>query len=192
MTAVPRHAFLDSDTSVAHAYADEPVLLKRDRRGAVISTMSQPTMIATMLEELEVRPGSRVLEVGTASGYNAALLGHLTGRDGVVVSLELEPDLSARARRAIERGGFGNVRVICADGRGGWAAAAPYDGIIVTAGASKVEPAWERQLRDGGRLVVPMDRSGLCFTYQKRGGELVETSRVPAGFVPLRAPDVET
>lgn len=186
MTAVRRDAFMDPNTPLSRAYADEPVLLKRDRRGAVISTISQPTMIATMLEQLDVRPGDRVLEIGTASGYNAALLGHLAGSDGAVVSIELEPDLAAGAKRALERAGSQNVLVICADGRAGWEAAAPYDAIIVTAGASGVEPAWERQLRESGRLVVPMDRIGLCFSYEKRDGHLLETSKVPAAFVPLR------
>lgn len=186
LLAVPREAFLDSRTPIEHAYSDAPVLLKRGRRGHIISTISQPTMIAAMLEQLEVRRGDRVLEIGTASGYNAALLAHLTGPAGLVVSVELEADLAANAARALDRVGVDNAAVLCADGRRGWERAAPYDRIVVTAAASRVEPAWKEQLRDRGRLVAPLDAPSMCFAYEKRDGQMVELSRVPAAFVPLR------
>ena len=187
MLAVPREAFLEPDTPIQQAYYDGPVLLKRDRRGAVISTISQPTMIATMLEQLEVQPGDRVLEIGTASGYNAALLGRLAGPHGLVVSLELEADLAAQATKALRTLGVQNAVVLAADGRRGWPRAAPYDRIMVTAGADKIHPAWGRQLRERGRLVVPMARQSMCFAYEKRDGQMSELSAVPAAFVPLRA-----
>lgn len=187
MLAVPREAFLETDTSIQEAYKDGPVLLKRDRRGGVISTISQPTMIAAMLEQLDVQPADRVLEIGAASGYNAALLAQLTGPKGLVVSLELEADLAARAARNLRNTGVQNVLVLAADGRDGWPRAAPYDRIIVTAGADQVHPAWEHQLRDGGRLVVPMSGPSLCFAYDKRDGQLAQLSGVPAAFVPLRS-----
>ena len=187
MLTVPREAFLDPGTPLDHAYSDSPVLLKRARRGEVISTISQPTMIAAMLEQLGVEPGDRVLEIGTASGYNAALLAHLTGPAGLVVSIELEADLAAHATRALKRVGVENAVVLCADGRGGWERAAPYDRIVVTAAASRLEPSWERQLREGGRLVVPLDAPSMCFAYEKRDEGMSELSRVPAAFVPLRA-----
>ena len=188
MLTVEREAFLSPDVPVEQAYGDAPVLLKRDRRGGIISTISQPTMIATMLEQLDVRDGDRVLEVGTASGYNAALLAHLTGPAGSVTSVELEPDLAAAARRALADAGVKNVRVVCADGRNGWAADSPYDRIVITAAADRVEPAWTEQLNEGGRLVVPINLDEMCFAYEKRDGQLVEQSRVPARFVPLRRP----
>lgn len=187
MLAVPREAFLDPDTTVDQAYSDSPVLLKRGRGGEIISTISQPTMIAAMLEQLGVRPGDRILEIGTASGYNAALLAHLTGANGLVVSIELEPDLTASAARALENLGVANAVALCADGRWGWERAAPYDRIVVTAAANRVEPAWQQQLRDGGRLVVPLDAPSMCFAYEKRDGRMTELSRVPAAFVPLRS-----
>ena len=187
MEAVPREAFLDPGLSTKEVYANEPVLLKRGADGRVISTMSQPSMIVAMLDQLEVEQGDRVLEIGTASGYNAALLAHLTGPAGLVVSVELEVDLAAQARRALEAAGVDQVRVVCADGRAGWPADSPYDRIIVTAAADRVEPAWVDQLRDGGRIVVPMARDEMCFAYEKRNGALVEQSKVPARFVPLRS-----
>lgn len=186
MMAVPREAFLDPGKSVDQAYSDAPVLLKRGRRGEIISTISQPTMIAAMLEQLDVRPGDRVLEIGAASGYNAALLAHLAGPAGLVVSIELEADLAAQAARALSGTGVTNVFVLCADGRGGWERAALYDRIVVTAAATRIEPAWEHQLREGGRLVVPLDGPSMCFAYEKRDGQMSELSRVPAAFVPLR------
>ena len=191
MLAVPREAFLDRGTSVGHAYSDSPVLLKRGRRGEIISTVSQPTMIAAMLEQLAARQGDRILEIGTASGYNAALLAHLAGPEGLVVSVELEADLAAGAARALEKVGVANAVVLCADGRRGWERAAPYDGIVVTAAATRVEPAWEEQLREGGRLVVPLDAPSMCFAYEKRDGQMSELSRVPAAFVPLRSEPAE-
>lgn len=187
MLATPREAFLDSGTALSDVYADGPILLKRDRRGSIISTISQPTMIAAMLEQLDVHDGDRVLEIGTASGYNAALLAHLTGPGGLVVSVELEADLAASATRALKKGGVENAVVVCADGRAGWERAAPYDRIVVTAAADRVAPAWEQQLREGGRLVVPIDAPSMCFAYAKREGQMSELSRVPASFVRLRS-----
>jgi len=192
MLAVPRECFLGPDTPVERVYADGPVLLKRDLRGDIISTISQPTMIATMLEQLDVQPGSRVLEIGTASGYNAALLAHLAGPNGVVFSVELEADLAAAAERSLAETEFDNVHVVCADGRAGWPEGSPYDRVVVTAAAEQPEPAWVQQLKDGGRLVVPIGDTELCFGYEKRGGELVELSRTPARFVRLRGAPGDT
>ena len=104
----------------------------------------------------------------------------------MVVSVELEADLAEQAARSLENVGAANVFVLCADGHGGWERAAPYDGIVVTAAASRIEPAWTEQLRDGGRLVVPLDAPSMCFAYEKSAGQLMELSRVPAAFVPLR------
>ena len=186
MASVPREAFLDPGTPVELAYANQPVLLKRDRIGRPISTISQPSMIVAMLEQMQVSEGDRILEIGTASGYNAALLSVLTGPTGSVVSIELEPDLAAEARRSLDAVGIDNVAVIAADGTAGWEAEAPYDEIVVTAAAEEIAPAWQAQLRDGGRLVVPLARESMCVALEKRDGELFEESRVPAAFVPIR------
>ena len=184
--AVDRAAYLPLEVR-AEAYRDRPVLLQRDEAGVAVSTMSQPTMVAFMLEELAVRRGDRILEVGTASGYNAALLAHLVGERGVVVTMEID---EALAQLAAERlAGFSNVRVVVGDGRFGHPAPCPYDRIVVTAGASRVEPAWVEQLAPGGRIVVPItgrDGRGRCVTYVSRRDELVELGSTPCGFVPLR------
>lgn len=185
MLRVDRGAFVPA-AAAAQAYADAPVVLQVDPEGRPVSTVSQPTMVALMLEQLEVRPGGRVLEIGTASGYNAALLAALVG-DGHVVTVELDDELAELAAGRLRD--TPNVTVITGDGRHGHLARAPYDGIIVTAGAPAVAPAWKDQLAAGGRLVVPLDVVGegaVCVTFEEVAGALVERTRTPCRFVPLR------
>ena len=184
LLAVDRARFVPSDA--LDAYRDAPAVLQLGPGGDATSTISQPTMVVLMLEDLAVQPGDRVLEVGTASGWNAALLAHLVG-DGLVVSIEIDQGLSDTAAERLRD--LPNVRLLVGDGRDGYPDAAPYDGIIVTAGAREVAPAWREQLAVGGRLVVPItgsDGTGLCITYEEVGGELVERASTPCGFVPLR------
>ena len=187
--AVPRHEFIP-EAGRRSAYDDEPILFKRDARGVVVSTISQPTMIATMLEELTVARGDRILEVGTASGYNAALLAELAGATGRVVTVEIEDDLVRRAAEVLAATGYGaRVTVVAGDGSAGYLPAAPYDRIIVTAGAPSVAAAWIEQLREGGRLVVPItgpSGTGMSRTYVNTSGGLRLVREVPCGFVPLR------
>ena len=186
MLQVDRRAFVPA-AAVGEAYVDAPVVLQVDAEGRAISTVSQPTMVALMLEQLQVRPGDLVLEVGTASGYNAALLAALTGSGGAVVTIELDEALSRRAARRLSSST--NVEVVVGDGRLGHPQRAPYQRIIVTAGAGAVAPAWQDQLDGGGRLVVPLpDGAGreVCVTFAEAGGALVELARMPCRFVPLR------
>lgn len=185
LLAVDRARFVPSHAP--DAYRDAPAVLQLGPGGDATSTISQPTMVVLMLEDLAMEPGDRVLEVGTASGWNAALLADLVGDDGLVVSVELDQSLSDAAAERLSD--LHNVRLLVGDGRHGYPDAAPYDGIIVTAGASEVAPAWREQLAVGGRLVVPITGSGgtgLCITYEELGGELVERASRPCGFVPLR------
>lgn len=185
MLAVDRARFVPG--AATEAYRDAPVLLQRGADGLASSTISQPTMVVHMLEELAVRPGHHILEVGTASGYNAALLAHLVGDEGRVVTVEIDRELAEEA--AARLAGFSNVRVIAGDGRAGHVGDAPYDRIVVTAGAAEVVDAWREQVADHGRLVVPLtgrDRIGRCVTYDVSGGELIERASTPCGFVPLR------
>lgn len=185
MLAVDRARFVPD--AAANAYRDAPVVLQRGADGLATSTISQPTMVVHMLEELSARPGHHILEVGTASGYNAALLAHLVGDEGRVVTVEIDRDLAHRATARLA--GLINVRVVAGDGRDGHVEGAPYDGIVVTAGAAEVVDAWREQLADHGRLVVPLtgrDRIGRCVTYDVSGGELTERASTPCGFVPLR------
>ena len=186
MLAVDRRDFVP-DVAAGEAYADAPVVLQVDRAGRPISTVSQPTMVALMLEQLQVRPGDHVLEIGTASGYNAALLAALTGGAGAVVTIELDAGLARLAAGRLAAAP--NVEVVVGDGRHGHPAGAPYQRIVVTAGATAVAPAWRDQLVDGGRLVVPLpDGAGqeVCVTYEHVAGALVERGRTPCRFVPLR------
>ena len=187
LLAVPRELFAPAE---ADAYDDSPILLKRGADGRVVSTISQPTMIATMLEELSVEPGDRIFEVGTASGYNAALLAELARENGRVVTVELEADLARLASETLRATGYGErVAVIEGDGSAGYAASAPYDRIIITAGAPSIAAAWAEELREGGRLVVPVTNAsgnGFCRTYVKTGTELELLAEIPCAFVPLR------
>lgn len=147
MGEVPRHWFCLPETLAADAYGDYPLPIGWGQ------TISQPLMVATMLQHMLLSGNETVLEVGTGSGYNAALLGRLALR---VISLEIVPELVARAKVLLQSGGFSNVEVLQADGSQGWPAAAPYDAIVVTAGAPMVAGVLKEQLRVGGRLVIPV------------------------------------
>lgn len=179
---VPRHRFVP-DVDVHAAHEDRPqVLLVRD--GEVRSTISQPTMIAIMLEHAALAAGDRVLEIGTGSGYNAALLDDLVGPDGRVVTVDREVDLVRRAARVLDEVSP-RVRAIVADGFLGWPGGAPYDAIVVTASVQRLPEAWSDQLADGGRLLVPMEPARRMVVLDRRGADLVEVTSTPAAFVPL-------
>jgi protein-L-isoaspartate(D-aspartate) O-methyltransferase len=188
MLQVPRHRFVPQSDGHA-AYRDEALMVKHTVSGVPISSLSQPTIVATMLERLQVAPGHRVLEVGTGTGYNAALLSVLVGEGGHVASIELEPDLAERAATTLARTGFGRVDVLIGDGRDGYATAAPFDRIIVTTGAGSVAASWTAQLASDGRLVVPLVDSrgvGLVVVFEDIDGELVPRPDAPCGFIPIR------
>jgi protein-L-isoaspartate(D-aspartate) O-methyltransferase len=156
--AVRRHDFLPSHPPEI-AYRDQVVTTKVID-GIPISASTQPSMMATMLEQLGLRRGHRVLELGTGTGYNAALMAHIVGEAGRVVTLDLDEDIVAEARRNLRRAGFQQVACIRGDGGDGYEAAAPYDRIIVTVGSWDIPPALTRQLRQGGRLVIPLSFRG--------------------------------
>jgi protein-L-isoaspartate(D-aspartate) O-methyltransferase len=188
MLQVPRHRFVPH-VDVCAAYRDEAVMVKHARSGAPISSLSQPTIVATMLERLQVTPGHHVLEVGSGTGYNAALLSVLAGQDGGVVTVELEPDLAERATRTLAVTGYGRVHVHSGDGRDGYAPRAPYDRVIVTTGARAVSETWIGQLAEGGRLVVPLvDHRGVgvIVVFEVVEGELLRSTGAACGFIPLR------
>lgn len=187
LCAVPRHLFVPH-ASIEEAYGDRVISTKYagDR---LVSSASQPAMVALMLEQLALEPGQRVLEVGTGSGYNAALMAHVVGDRGQVVSVELEPDLSEGARRHLDAAGFPRVRAVCGDGAAGYAGAAPYDRIIITASACDIAPAWWDQLAPGGRLVAPFAvRPGLqaSLAFAHDGDHLESRSARPCMFMDLR------
>ncbi|MGW3342008.1 methyltransferase domain-containing protein [Nonomuraea rubra] len=187
MLAVPRHLFVPGVEPEA-AYRDEPIVTKRDAGGLPISSSSQPAIMATMLGQLGVEPGHRVLEIGAGTGYNAALLAHLVGPDGRVVALDLDEDTVEQARRHLDAAGVRGVEVLCRDGAGGHPGLAPYDRLIATVGVWDLAPAWLAQLGPGGRLVVPLDLRGVQVSaaMERDGERWVSRSVAPCGFMRMR------
>jgi protein-L-isoaspartate(D-aspartate) O-methyltransferase len=182
---VPRHVFLPG-VDLAEAYADAAVVT-RYRDGWPVSSASQPAMVATMLEQLRLPEGGSVLEIGAGTGYNAALLSGLVGASGRVVTVDIDPEVADEARHHLAVAGAANVQVICGDGARGWPGGAPYDGIIVTAGASDLAPAWASQLAPGGRLVVPLSIRGVqqCVAFTPADGHLRSVAVCGCQFMPL-------
>ncbi|MFE2943529.1 methyltransferase domain-containing protein [Streptomyces sp. NPDC059255] len=134
MRTVPRHLFAP-EVPLEEAYANRTVSIKNGDDGASISCASQPSVIGLMLEQLQVQPGESVLELGAGTGYNAALLAHLTGADGRVVTLDVDDDIVEGAHSNLATAGFSNVEVILRDGAVGHADGAPYPKIVDTVGA---------------------------------------------------------
>jgi protein-L-isoaspartate(D-aspartate) O-methyltransferase len=177
MRAVPRHEFVRAGMT-SQAYADRALAIEHGQ------TISQPYMVARMTEELALSEGARVLEVGTGSGYQAAVLA-LIATD--VTSIERHEALASQARERLTRLGYLNVRIVVGDGTRGWPDLAPYDGIVVTAGAPSVPEALRKQLTDGGRLVIPV---GNEFMQQlavviRHGDDFQVQLTEGCSFVPL-------
>jgi protein-L-isoaspartate(D-aspartate) O-methyltransferase len=181
---VPRHLFVPQ-VSAADVYRDEAFILKCGPDGVPLSSSSQPAMMAIMLEQLDLRPGHRVLEIGTGSGYNAAIMALLTGPDGAVTTVDIDAELVSRARASLAEAGFGDVAVICADGGFGAPDYAPFDRVIVTAGAWDIAPAWLTQLAPEGRLVLPLSVCGLelSVALELSDGSWLSRSACRCGFV---------
>lgn len=195
MAAVPRELFAPVDADPAEAYADRVLVLASDASGVPLSTISQPAIVALMLEQLDVRPGQRVLEIGTGSGYNTALLAELTGPAGHVTSIEMDAALVAGAAARLAElapGGGAPLDLRHADGWLGVPDAAPYDRLQSTVGVDDVPPAWSAQLADGGLLVAPLWlRPGLELSAAlRRDGPILRgVSVTPCGFLQLRGPN---
>lgn len=185
MGQVPRHVFVPG-AELTVAYADQAVVT-RYRDGVPVSSASQPAVVAAMLQLLHAPAGGRVMEIGAGTGYNAALLAALVGAAGLVVTVEIDPEVAAGARAHLSEAGVTNVEVICGDGAVGWPDAAPYDGIIVTAAASDLPPAWGAQLTPPGRLVVPLSICGVqhCVAFTRVGGHMRSDGVCECGFMPL-------
>ncbi len=175
---VPRHQFVPPELA-SLAYGDYPLPIGGGQ------TISQPYIVALMTQWAEVKPGDRVLEVGTGSGYQAAVLAELTDQ---VYTIELLPDLARQAAARLKELGYTRVHVRTGDGDRGWTEAAPFDAILVTAAAPLVPPALAAQLKEGGRLVIPLGTAGgdqTLVRLRKVKGELQEEERLPVRFVPL-------
>jgi protein-L-isoaspartate(D-aspartate) O-methyltransferase len=192
---VPRELFVPvfaAREGVEAVYRDEAIPTKRGDYGMALSSSSQPAIMAEMLEQLELEEGMRVLEVGAGTGYNAALLSLLVGRQGLVVSVDIDAQIAREARRALRDGGF-RARIFHADGRAGYAKAAPYDRIIVTASADTIPRPWFEQLADDGLLEVPLRLSPAGAqaipVLRKTQAGLRSLRAVAGGFMPLRGAD---
>jgi protein-L-isoaspartate(D-aspartate) O-methyltransferase len=180
MSTIPREEFL-SGRLRRHAYENRALAIECGQ------TISQPLVVALMTQALRPQPGDVALEVGTGSGYQAAVLSRLCRR---VVTLEREPALAERASETLKRLGFANVEVAVADGSHGWPASAPYDMILVACATPDLPAALVEELAPGGRLVIPLGRGEDDYQdlriYQRYEGELSSRSLFPVRFVPLR------
>ncbi|HKZ63738.1 MAG TPA: protein-L-isoaspartate(D-aspartate) O-methyltransferase [Thermoplasmata archaeon] len=178
---VPRERFVTQDL-LRKAYYDTPLPIPMGQ------TISAPSMIAIMLEEADLGAGQKVLDVGTGSGYNAALLSEIVGSANVV-SVERHADLAEFARHNLASAGYAGVRLAVADGTLGYEPEAPYDRIVVTAGAPRLARSWVRQTKVGGMIVAPIGRSTfsqvLVIATKTAEDRVVEREGTPCAFVPL-------
>ncbi len=183
---VPRHLFVP-EAEVSTAYGDQPIFLRWEG-GRPTSSSSQPTIMAIMAEQLQLEPGMRVLEIGSGSGYNAAILSELIEGNGHIVTVDIDSTLVDDARKNLSSAGYHAVEVVCWDGSTGFNDAAPYDRIIVTADARDVSSHWVDQLNDGGVLVAPLWFKGfsLSVALKKHAAGLLGLSASPCTFIPLR------
>lgn len=184
--AVPRHLFLP-DVALERVYSDQAIPTKFEN-GRPISSSSQPAIMAIMLEQLDLQPGQRVLEIGAGTGFNAALMAHLVGEQGQVTTVDLDEDTAAAARQNLAAAGFERVNVICGDGMAGYTANAPYDRIILTVGGWDIAPDWLEQLKPDGRILLPLSINGpqLSVAFERRNNHLTSASIKPCGFMRLR------
>ncbi|MGW8597653.1 methyltransferase, FxLD system [Streptomyces sp. NPDC055893] len=191
MRRVPRHAFTP-DTPLEKAYDTyAAVITKTDEHGVQLSSVSAPQIQAMMLEQAQVKPGMRVLEIGSG-GLNAAYLAELVGEQGEVVTVDIDLAVTDRARRLLDEHGYGRVHVVTTDAAEPIPDLDEVDVVMVTAGAWDISPAWTAQLKQGGRLIVPLRMRGLtrsvAFTLveSEHGPHLESESAWICGFVPMQ------
>ena len=177
MAKVPREEFVPEDLR-AQAYADQPLPIGHDQ------TISQPFIVAYMTEQLHPQPTDRVLEIGTGSGYQAAVLAELVAE---VYSIEIIEPLAKDASARLARLGYKQAHVKIGDGYKGWPEVAPFDAIIVTCAPDKVPEPLAAQLKDGGRMVIPVGSVGdqQLYLLKKENGELEQRAILPVRFVPM-------
>jgi len=179
MRTIPRHEFVP-ETVRPHAYEDRPLPIGYGQ------TISQPFIVALMTDLLDVAPGDKVLEIGTGSGYQAAVLSSLAER---VYSIEIMLELGNRAGEVLRRLGFANVETKIADGYYGWPGKGPLDAIVVTAAASHIPPPLLEQLKPGGRMVIPIggpfSAQQLMLVEKKSSGGITTRQLLPVQFVPF-------
>jgi protein-L-isoaspartate(D-aspartate) O-methyltransferase len=177
MRKVPRHEFVPLELR-SRAYGDHPLPIGQSQ------TISQPYMVALMTELLRLEEKDKVLEIGTGSGYQAAVLAEIVTR---VFSVERVPELASRARKLLDDLGYSNIIIRAGDGTMGWKEFAPFDRIIVTAGAPDVPQALVDQLADGGRMVIPTGNTFMqtLAVITKKGEKIMKEESCGCTFVPL-------
>ncbi len=179
MGRVERHRFVPAALA-SQAYLNRPLPIGEGQ------TISQPFIVALMSDLLDLSPGDKVLEVGTGSGYQAAVLAELGAR---VFSIEILPGLSREADRALRAAGYAGIMLRVGDGWAGWPEQAPFDAIIVTAAPETIPPPLVAQLRVGGRMVIPLGPQGaaqeLLVVEKQADGDVVRCRVLPVAFVPL-------
>jgi len=177
---VPRHEFIPLEMS-RDAYADIPLPIGSGQ------TISAPHMVAIICNLLELKKGEKVLEVGGGSGYHAAVVAEIIGKDGRVISIERRENLAKQASKVLSKLGYGNVSFIIGDGSEGFELEAPYDKIYVTASAPDIPEPLIKQLKNGGILVIPVGdhTQYLIIVRKSKGGEIVKKNWGPVRFVPL-------
>lgn len=186
--AVPRHLFLPG-IPLERTYADLEVYTLTDDEGAFVGGSDQPSQVAQMLTLAQLQPGHNVLEIGTGTGYNAALIQHIVGDDGRVTSLELDREIAREAENHLQHPGMGRVNVVNVDGAGGYAPRASYDRIISTVAIWDIPAAWLRQLRPSGLIVAPINADGLqiCAALKPFSDDsLYSDTNFTSSFVQMR------
>jgi protein-L-isoaspartate(D-aspartate) O-methyltransferase len=188
LEAVPREVFVPG-LPLEEVYRPSDAIVTKRLDGVTVSSASAPEVMALMLEQLDPRPGDRVLEIGAGTGYNAALLAHLVGETGHVVTLDIDEDLVSGARAHLAAAGYGQVEVVQADGAIGSRDDRVFDRIILTVSSSDIAPAWREQLApEHGRLVLPLGLRGpqRCVAFRSAADHLVSDSVRSCSFIPLR------
>jgi protein-L-isoaspartate(D-aspartate) O-methyltransferase len=178
MARVPRHEFVPADYQ-SQAYEDHPLPIGYGQ------TISQPYIVAVMTELIDLQPGEKVLEIGTGSGYQAAILAELTDE---VYTIEIIPKLAARAAQAFERVGYDQIAVKQADGYWGWEEHSPFDAIIVTAAPDHIPQPLVQQLADGGKMVIPIGPPGgyqSLWLLERQGDQVIRRNWGGVSFVPF-------
>ncbi len=179
MKAIPRHLFIPSQYQT-YAYENTPLSIGQGQ------TISQPIIVAHMTELLKIKPGYKILEVGTGSGYQAAVLSELTP---YVYSIEIIEKLGLKAAKILKELGYNTIKVKIGDGYEGWAEYAPFEGIIVTCAPEKIPEPLIQQLKPGGRIVIPLGKvnqiQNLVVVEKDNNGKLKKKVQYPVRFVPM-------
>ncbi|MGM0376865.1 MAG: protein-L-isoaspartate(D-aspartate) O-methyltransferase [Bacteroidota bacterium] len=181
MRTVPRHLFVPEKIA-SMAYSDRPLAIGHEQ------TISQPFIVAFMTEALDIDGGDKVLEIGSGSGYQAAVLAEIGAE---VWTMEIVPELAEMAERNLKQAGYENVHVKCGDGYKGWPEEAPFDAVIITAAPESIPDALVDQLKEGGTMVLPVGPVNSVQTLKKvikKDGKLKQETLIPVRFVPMVRP----